>query len=323
MEHRTDIRPDPWVHALESLRAGHRTVLVKVVDHSGSVPGVTGTMAVVSDLGIAGTIGGGAAEKQLLERARDHREGAEIVRFRHTPGEGGTLCSGLQVFAIALLTNNDEREIRKVVETLAGHGRGALKLGPGKFAFEVGADATTHFVEENGSWSFTEPLGLLDTLTIIGGGHVSLAFARIMSTLPFRIVLLDNREQLQTMEANTYAHERRVVDYDEVADLVPAGDRSWVVIMTYGHIHDRKVLARLLGRDYAYLGVLGSKAKIHTMFAELRKAGASSKRLEQVHAPVGLAIGSHTPEEIAISIAGEIISIRNRKESPCPPSASH
>ncbi len=321
MEHRTEIRPDPWAHALESLRAGHRTVLVKVVDHSGSVPGVTGTMAVVSEFGIAGTIGGGAAEQQLLERAREHREGAEIVRFRHTPGEGGTLCSGLQIFALYRLTEDDEHALQAIVDTLSNHRNGTLHLGPGGLTFETGSVAATAFTQGDG-WSFTEPLGLLDTLTIIGGGHVSLAFSRVMATLPFRIVLLDNRQQLPTMDANTYAHERRVVDYDEVAEHVPAGDRSWVVIMTYGHVHDRHVLGRLLGRDYAYLGVLGSSAKIHAMFDHMKQEGIAPEGLERVHAPVGLSIGSHTPEEIAISIAGEIIAVRNGKEVACPPSRS-
>ncbi|MCJ7755771.1 MAG: XdhC family protein [Thermoanaerobaculales bacterium] len=312
MEHRTEIRPDPWAHALESLRAGHRTVLVKVVDHSGSVPGVTGTMAVVSELGIAGTIGGGAAEQQLLERAHDHREGAEVIRFRHTPSEGGTLCSGLQVFAVYRLTEDDEESLQAIVDTLADHRNGTLHLDPGGLTFETGTVGATTFTEGDEGWSFTEPLGLLDTLTIIGGGHVSLAFARVMATLPFRIVILDNRPQLPTMEANIYAHERRVVDYEEVAEHVPAGDRSWVVIMTYGHIHDRKVLGNLVGRDYAYIGVLGSRAKIHSMFDHMKKEGVPPESLERVHAPVGLSIRSHTPEEIAISIAGEIISVRNR-----------
>ena len=92
-----------------------------------------------------------------------------------------------------------------------------------------------------------------------------------------------------------------------------------MVIMTYGHIHDRRVLAGLLGRDYAYLGVLGSRAKIHSMFADMKTEGASAEALSQVRAPVGLSIGSHTPEEIAVSIAGEIIAVRNGKENPCPP----
>jgi xanthine dehydrogenase accessory factor len=313
MEHRTEFRPDPWVHALESLRAGHRTVLVKVVDHSGSVPGVTGTMVTVSELGIAGTIGGGAAEKELVEKALAHEEGSEIIRFRHTPGEGGTLCSGLQIFAVILLTNNDEEAIERIIDTLGHHRTGQLSLGPDGLDFVIGGSGGTVFVEDSEAWSFSEPVGLLETLTIIGGGHVSLAFSRVMATLPFRIVLLDDRPDLPTMEANTWAHERRVVDYEHVADHVCDGDRSWVVVMTYGHAHDRRVLEGLLGRPYAYLGVLGSKAKIKKMFADMRTEGASADALEQVHAPVGLAIGSHTPEEIAVSIAGEIIAIRNRK----------
>jgi xanthine dehydrogenase accessory factor len=322
MEHRTDMPADPWVHALESLRGGHRTVLVKVVDHSGSVPGVTGTMAVVSELGIAGTIGGGAAEKELLERARAHQDGSEIIRFRHTPGEGGTLCSGLQVFAVTALTNEDQGDLERLVETLADHRNGTLEIGPDGLRFENDLVGGTVFVENEDGWSFSEPLGLLDTLTIIGGGHVSLAFSRVMATLPFRIVVLDNRADLQTMEANSWAHEQRVVSYDEVARHVPEGQRSWVVIMTYGHIHDRRVLSALLGRPYAYLGVLGSRAKIHSMFADMMAAGASPDALSRVRAPVGLSIGSHTPEEIAVSIAGEIIAFRNGKEVPCPPSRS-
>ena len=88
-------------------------------------------MVTVSELGIAGTIGGGAAEMELVEKAQIHNEGSEIVRFRHTPGEGGTMCSGLQVFAVILLTHNDEAAIEKIIETLAHHRTGLLHLGPG------------------------------------------------------------------------------------------------------------------------------------------------------------------------------------------------
>ncbi len=313
MEHRTDIPPDPWTHALESLRAGRRTVLVKVVAHSGSVPGVTGTMLTVSDQGIAGTIGGGAAEKELVEKALIHREGFEIVRFRHTPGEGGTLCSGLQVFAVLLLSPTDEETIAAIVDTLTHHQTGQLQIGPGGLQFKAGETGDTIFAEDCEGWIFSEPLGLLETLTIVGGGHVSLAFSKVMATLPFRIRLLDNRRDLPTMDANHYAHERQIVDYELVADHVPDGERSWVVIMTYGHVHDRRVLEKLIGRRYAYLGVLGSKAKMRTMFEEMKAHGTPEEALERVHSPVGLAIGSHTPEEIAVSIAAEIIAVRNGK----------
>lgn len=286
-------------------------MLVFVVDHSGSVPGVTGTHAVVSDLGIAGTIGGGAAEKQLLERAQEHTGEPHIVRFRHTPGEGGTLCSGLQVFAVIPLTARDEEPLESLVETLANHRTGTLGISPSGLRFSAGTAGPHRFEEGDGSWVYSGPVGLLDTLTIVGGGHVSLAFSRVMATLPFRVVVLDNRDDLATMEANRFAHERRVVDYEDLGNHVPDGDRSWVTIMTYGHNHDRIALEQLLDKDLAYLGVLGSKAKIRQMFEAMKNDGIPESLLERVRAPVGISIGSHTPEEIAVSIAAEIVAVRN------------
>jgi len=132
-----------------------------------------------------------------------------------------------------------------------------------------------------------------------------------MATLPFRIIVLDNRENLPTMAANRYAHEQHVVDFDHIGDRVAEGDHSWVVIMTFGHVHDRKVLEGLLGKDFAYLGLMGSVAKVRQMYAAMEADGIDAKDLERVQAPVGVSIGSHTPEEIAISIAAEIIAVKN------------
>ena len=177
--------------------------------------------------------------------------------------------------------------------------------------FEGGVSRTRVFEASDDRWSFTEPIGLLDTLTIVGGGHVALALSRLMSTLPFRIVVLDNRDELETMAENGFAHEKRVIDYDRVAEYVPVGDRSWVVVMTFGHQHDRKVVENLLNHDVRYLGLMGSASKVKRLFADMEAKGANPEALSRVRAPIGMAIGSHTPEEIAISVAGEIIGIRN------------
>ena len=315
MEHTTDVRPDPWTHALRSLAAGLDTTLVMVVDHSGSVPGVTGTFVVVSDLGIAGTIGGGAAEKQLVDTAREFSGEPTLIRFRHTPGEGGTLCAGEQVFAVISLSHDDEKEVRKILDTLEAHRTGTLTLTPDGLRFNETDTHPRTFVEGRDTWSFTEPLGLLDTLYIIGGGHVSLALSRVMATLPFRIVVLDSREDLPTMAANRWAHEKRVVEFEHIGDHVTEGDRAWAVIMTFGHEHDGLVLDGLLGREFAYLGLMGSQSKIRKMFKDLEVAGVPRATLDKVRAPLGLPIDSHTPEEIAISIAGEIIAVRNGKDT--------
>jgi xanthine dehydrogenase accessory factor len=125
-------------------------------------------------------------------------------------------------------------------------------------------------------------------------------------------VVLDNRPDLPTMAANRWAHEQHVVDYDSVGDHVAGGERSWVVIMTFGHVHDREVLERLVGREFAYLGLMGSEAKVRQMFAAMAEHGTPEASLERVRAPIGVPIGSHTPEEIAISVAAEIIATRNR-----------
>ncbi len=304
---------DPWQYALESLRDDRRTVLVFVVDHSGSVPGVTGTKVVVSESGFAGTIGGGAAEKQLVERAVAHNGAGEIFRFRHTPSGGGTLCSGVQDFAIILLTQNDEKAVQSIVDALENHRTGTLRLSPRGVEFEPGETQPHQFSDEGGSWTYSGPVGLVDTLYIIGGGHVGLALSRVMATLPFRIVVLDNREDLPTMGVNRWADDQRVVDFEHIGDHVAEGDRSWVVIMTFGHVHDRKVLEGLLAKKLAYIGLMGSKAKVRQMYAAMVADGIPETAFEGVKAPLGLPIGSHTPEEIAISVAAEIIAVRNRR----------
>jgi len=306
------VQTEPWRFALDCLHDGRRAVLVFVVDHSGSVPGVTGTRVVVSDQEFAGTIGGGAAEMELLQRALQHEGEAEIFRFVHTPSGGGTLCSGVQEFAMIPLDLDDDASLQSIVDTLDDHRTGTLRLSSNGVLFESGETTPHTFSSEGESWSYIGPIGLEDTLYIIGGGHVGLALSRIMATLPFRLVVIDNRPELPTMAANRWAHERHVVDFDHIGDHVSEGHNSWVVIMTFGHSHDRRVLEGLLGKRFAYLGLMGSKAKVRQMFAAMLADGIPKAQLGAVKAPIGVSIGSHTPEEIAISVAAEIIAVRNR-----------
>jgi len=212
------------------------------------------------------------------------------------------------------LALHDAPAIREILTTLREHGHGTLVVGPGGVSFTRGGDGERGFHAIESGWIFTDRIGLADTLTIVGGGHVSLALSRVMATLPFKIVVLDNRDGLETMTENRFAHETRVVDFDRVSEHVPTGDRSWVTIMTFGHAYDRIVLERLLDHDLRYLGLMGSAAKIRRLFADLEADGADPAALARVRAPIGLPIASHTPEEIAISIAAEIIAVRNDAE---------
>ena len=301
----------PWDHALESVRSRHPTVLALVVDHQGSVPGTTGAAMAVSPLGCAGPVGGGTAEHAIIERARSVAGGPELIDIEHTPEAHGTLCSGRQTIALFSLAATDEGCLAAICDTLRAGRVGTLRLSSTGISFEAGATAPQALVTEAAGFRFATVLGRLDTLTIVGGGHCALALSRVMATLPFRIVVLDDRPDLPTLAANTFADEIRTVGYADLAAQVPEGDRSWVVVMTFGHAHDEAALRALAGHRLRYLGLLGSAAKVATLFAAMRADGVAAEFLASIHAPVGVPIGSHTPEEIAISIAAEIIRERN------------
>lgn len=300
-----------WQHARRCIESNIPATLVMVVHHEGSVPGPTGACLVASHTRLVGTIGGGVAEKTLVDQALGRGGAPTLATFRHTEADGGTLCSGTQTFAIVPLAARDLTTIATIADDLAHARSGTLTLTPSGIDYRAGEVLPRCFVDGGEGWSFTEPIGLLDTLYIVGGGHVSLALSRIMVTLPFRVVVLDNRPDLPTMVGNRFAHEKRIIDFREVDNEIPNDLRSWIVIMTFGHEHDRQVLERLLGRNNAYLGLMGSQSKIRKMFADLKGAGVSKEDLDAVHAPVGVPIASHTPEEIAISIAAEIVGKRN------------
>lgn len=133
-----------------------------------------------------------------------------------------------------------------------------------------------------------------------------------MSKMDFRISLFDDRPELNTIEKNRFAHEVTIVDgYENIAAHVPSGPNSYVVVMTLGYRSDAVVIRSLIDREFKYFGVLGSNAKMATMFREFIKEGIPAEKLDRIRTPVGIAINSRTPEEIAVSIAAEIISVKN------------
>ena len=113
------------------------------------------------------------------------------------------------------------------------------------------------------------------------------------------------------MKKNLFANEKLVINYNDIEQYIPEGDRSYVAIMTTGHIADKLVLEKLVNKKLKYLGMISSKSKSKQVFQELTEAGVEKRRLELVHSPIGLNINSKTVEEIAISIFAEIIQIKN------------
>lgn len=300
---------DLWRRAAEAARDGRPASLVVVVAASGSVPGTPGTVMLVLDQDRAGTVGGGIAEHRMAERARPPLPQAEITEFRH---ESESLCSGVQTFAVMPIRHGDAAALDALTAELGDGGFGRLHLSPHSLAFAPGGQGPATFDPGvGGEWAAAITVGNLEILTLIGGGHVSLAVSRVMATLPFRIRVLDDRAGLDTLAANGWAHERLEVDYREIAGHVPEGERSWVVVMTAGHAADGLVVEKLADHRVRFLGLLGSRAKVEQLFAALEARGVPRTHLERIRAPVGVPIGSHTPEEIAISIAAELVRERN------------
>lgn len=113
--------------------------------------------------------------------------------------------------------------------------------------------------------------------------------------------------------ASGYPHAERTIvtdDFNNAFDEIQTDDDSYIIIVTRGHRGDLQVLRQAIGRPFAYLGMIGSRRKNNLLFDELRKEGVTEEQIARVHAPIGLSIGSETPEEIAISIVAEIIQER-------------
>ena len=144
-------------------------------------------------------------------------------------------------------------------------------------------------------------------VVIIGAGHVGFALARIADFAGFRVVVVDERRELVTkarfpMASELFCDE----DLAEALKLLPMDPDAAVVIAT--HSDDERALRTMLGGQWAYLGMLGSRRKVKILFDKLRLEGFSESLLRRVRAPIGLDIAAETPEEIAVSIMAEILA---------------
>jgi xanthine dehydrogenase accessory factor len=156
-----------------------------------------------------------------------------------------------------------------------------------------------------------EPLTQGLPLYIIGGGHCAIELSALASKIGFAVTVIDNRSEWASPEKHPAA---RVVcaPYDKLAQHIAFSPQCFIVIMTHNHEYD-DVAARLcLPHDYRFLGVIGSQNKARTMKQKLLTDGFPSEKIDQLSVPIGLPIGSHTPSEVAVSIAAQLISLRNQ-----------
>jgi len=155
-----------------------------------------------------------------------------------------------------------------------------------------------------------EPVFCEPTVYIFGGGHVSEQITPLAKNVNFKVVVIDDREMFANRERFPEADEVIVSEFEKCFERLNIDESSYVVIVTRGHLYDGIVLGQALESNARYIGMIGSRKKIGTLYQSLIEKGIAKESLGRVHAPIGIDINSETPEEIAVSIVAELIKVR-------------
>ncbi len=312
-----------WLLIEKSLQQKVEVMLMYVLESMGSSPGRQGFFMAVNAAGeMEGSLGGGIMEHKFVEMAKsklvERNDESSMHKQIHdksvAKNQSGMICSGEQIIFLYTIQPTDIIHIKNIIKSLLGNGNGTLEISPQGFSFsdEIPTDYYTFYFSNEKDWVYREKTGYHNQLYIIGGGHCALAFSKLMREMDFYIHLFDERDKLKTMLENDFVHVKQVIEsYEQLSDLIPSGNNHYVVIMTFGYRTDDMALRALLEKSFKYLGMLGSQSKIDKMFEDYQKQGLSNKLLNGIFTPIGIQIKSQTPEEIAISIAAEIIKVKN------------
>jgi xanthine dehydrogenase accessory factor len=252
-----------------------------------------------------GTLGGGCVEAEVRRRAME-TTADRAMRFSldHDYGwDDGLICGGVMDVLIQPVTGPEP------------YADWARKIGSGgavtvEVPYEL--DGQPHV--------FREEIGPPPALLIVGAGHVGRSLARIATPLGFDVDVIDDREDHLSAERFTAARRRIVGDIESSLRDYAVTPATYVVIVTRGHKNDARALASVVESSAKYVGLIGSKRKIKAILWDLAAAGVSIDALLRVHAPIGLEIGGVTVDEIAISIAAELVAVRRgRGDQPVRP----
>ena len=313
-----------WTFIQHNMEEGIAVMLMYVMDSKGSSPGRRGFAMAVNPQGEThGSIGGGIMEHKFVEKciADLHETSALLPIVRKqvhdkevAHNQSGMICSGEQTIFIYPVKIEDKIVVDELVNHFKHNKTAWLQLRPDGISLSKNDNNEVGLVTKSDiDWLYFEKIGYANQLHIIGGGHCALALSKLMSSLDFYISLHEDRGELDTLERNHYANEMKILqDYHRLSTTIEPGENVYIVIMTVGYRTDYIALKALLHKSFKYLGVLGSKKKMEKLLSQLQNDGIEKKTLDKIHTPIGISINSQTPEEIAISIAAEIILIKNK-----------
>lgn len=302
-----------------ALSAGKSTVLVTILSHTGSAPRGAGSQMLVGKHGLmAGTVGGGAVEGRSIEEAlRLLREGgdAEIHEYPLHPSlkdDIGMVCGGEVTVLLSPVDSTWSDAVKAVEARFRAQTGGTLWLSTKDNSAPIVTDKGAECPAEG---YFPVNMPASQRVVIFGAGHISRALTPLLRMVDFRVTVYDDRPEFAVKDAFPDAESVLCGSYDTIEELLPLKDDDFIVVLTSGHSNDFQVLEQVLHRQFPYVGVIGSAAKTAAVNKRLWASGIPQEATERVYTPIGTKIGAVTPEEIAISITGELISIRAQRRN--------
>ncbi|MBF0298506.1 MAG: xanthine dehydrogenase accessory protein XdhC [Oligoflexia bacterium] len=262
-----------WIlKAQELLTQNRKFAIVTVTNINGSAPREIGAkMIVLTEKEFFGTIGGGALEKEVI---------GKVIKMLE---EESDETQGVQ-------------EIQGVQEVQGIH----------RLEFSLNNDL--NMICGGSAEVLVEIINTNPDVYIFGSGHVCLALTSVLQETPFNLHVIDERvDWLEKLPPNVTRHKMHWKDF--INSINWNKNKSYVVIMTPGHVLDRNILELVMNKSTKYIGMMGSKSKWLIVKDDLIQKGFSSEKIEQIHCPIGYSIGGKSPAEIAISISAELVSI--------------
>jgi xanthine dehydrogenase accessory factor len=313
--------------------------LASVAKRHGSLPmSATAKLLVTAGGARMGTVGGGCLEAEIIERAHDVLQRRVPALSSHSlnaelAGDYGLTCGGTAELFIEPVFADERlaavygeasalmaRGERALMATAVDWSSGVVKvISTGEHVAGAASDAVQSAIDafdrrselpalENGV--LVEPLSGKPRLVVFGAGHVGARLAEAAAFAGWRVTVADDRADFADARRLPFAERAVVCDFHDAGAAVQLDPDTYVVIATRGHQHDVVLAGQLVPMALRYLGMLGSRRKVALTAKVLRDWGVTTEQLEQVHAPVGLPIGADTPEEIAVSVVAEMISVR-------------
>lgn len=337
------MRDEPVMTQFQEMRKAKESqipfVLCTILSKEGSGPrGAGAHMLVREGEETTGTLGGGCAEYLAEQRARKLLEEADpnaslLLSFdlgtNGVPGDArtGMICGGRIEVAFLREGLFPEETLQTLTAFQAGRDEGYLVLrreskeGPMEVQAFVREEAPpdvlrhagrTPWLSEDGEGPFfyTEQVTSGGRVIVAGGGHVARALVPVLSLLGFPVTVVDDRKDLAGREYFPTAQEVLCLPYDTLREALPISEKDYLVVMTKGHAGDTRVLEQYLQSHPAFVGCIGSRTKAAAVREKLLAEGFPEEDVDRIESPVGLAIGAKTPEEIAVSIAAELVRVR-------------